>query len=69
MRKHSKINLSRTELKKIQKILDQFPKIDNFKIKESYNTGIGSNLYLELETIVHHIDGKFIVEISGPENW
>ena len=66
---NSEISITRNELNKIQKILDQFPKITNFKIKESYNSGIGSNLFLELDTNVHNTNGKFIVEISGTENW
>ena len=61
--------LRRSDLEDLNKIVSRFPKIDNFKLIESNASGIGSILSIQIETSINHIKGKFIVEVSGPENW
>lgn len=65
----NKISLSRNEFKKIKDILNKFPDVELFKIVEKESAGIGSIVNLEIETKIDDISGKFIVEISGVENW
>lgn len=61
--------IRRVELEDLNKIVSRFPEIDNFKLIESNMSGIGSVLSIQIETSINNIKGKFIVEVSGPENW
>jgi hypothetical protein len=63
------IIIRRSELEDLNKIVARFPEIDTFKLIESSTSGIGSVLSVQIETTVKYIKGKFIVEVSGPENW
>lgn len=65
----NKISLSRNEFKKIKDILNKFPGVELFKIVEKESAGIGSIVNLEIEIKIDDISGKFVVEISGVENW
>jgi hypothetical protein len=63
------INLNTENLQRIQEILERFPYNTNFRLISESGSGIGSCLYLELETKVEGIPGVFTAEISGVEDW
>ncbi len=61
--------LSKEDLEKIQAILDKFPEVSVFELKEEGNNGIGTVITMEFDHTHNGVTGKMIVEISGVENW
>lgn len=61
--------LNKTDIKKIQAVLDKFPEVDSFKLELDNSSGIGSIVTMTFDNKVNDIRGSFKVEISGVEDW
>ena len=63
------MHLSKEEVLKILEVMEKFPEAGCFELKQDNNSGIGSITTLTVFTEVNGIEGHFIIEISGIENW
>jgi hypothetical protein len=63
------MHLSKEEVLKILEVMEKFPEADCFELKQDTDSGIGSITTLTVFTEVNGIEGHFIIEISGIENW
>ena len=61
--------ISKTELKKILTIAEQFADAEDFELEQDGSFGIGTITTLLIHTNINGHDGIFSVEISGTENW
>jgi hypothetical protein len=61
--------LSRKDIETISKVLEQFPDLDTFEIKQDSSSGIGSYTSITFAREISGLNGNFTVEISGVEDW
>ena len=61
--------LHRDDITKIQEILDKFPEVDTFQVKNDTSSGIGAHTTIVIQTTVNGVDGEFETVISSVENW
>jgi len=61
--------LNRTDLRKIADILEKFPSVDQFILKQVGDNGIGTVTEITFDYEVNSIVCKLTMEISGVENW
>lgn len=61
--------VNRKEIEKIQDILSRFPLVESFKLDQSESSGIGCVTTMKFHTTINDVNGEFIVEISGVEDW
>ncbi len=61
--------LNKKDLTKMQEILDKFPEVDFFEVKQESGSGIGSVTSMTFTYEVNGYFGNFEVEISGVEDW
>lgn len=61
--------LNRQDIEKIQGILDQFPDVEHFEIKQDTSSGIGSITTMTFGHKTNGVNGSFIVEVTGIESW
>jgi len=60
--------LSLNELNKIKSIAEDVG-TESFTLSHSYDSGIGSILYITYDTFVADYAAKVTIEVSGVENW
>jgi hypothetical protein len=65
----AKINLSRDDLQKITSVLQSFPDVNFFELKQYGQSGIGSLLDISFNTEVNSVTGKLTVSISNESSW
>jgi hypothetical protein len=63
------MQLSKEEALKILEVMEKFPEVGCFELKQDSDSGIGSITTLTVFTEVNGIEGHFTIEISGIENW
>lgn len=69
MKINKKIKLSKSNIRKILDVMDKFPDSTQCIICEK-GCEIGSIVELELPSVcVNDVEGTFVVEIEGVENW
>ena len=61
--------LTRKDIEKISKILEQFPDLDIFEITQDSSSGIGSCTSMTFAREISGLKGSFEIEISGVEDW
>lgn len=61
--------LNRKDIKKITDILEQFPEVNAFELTQDSSSGIGSVTKMTVDAEVNGIEGEFVVEIAGVEDW
>lgn len=61
--------LHRDDIKKIQEILDKFPEVETFQIKNDISSGIGAHTTIVIQTKINDVPGEFETVISSVENW
>ena len=61
--------LNKRDLEKMQKVLEKFPEVDTFEVKQESGSGIGSVTTMTFTYEVNGYFGNFEVEISGVEDW
>lgn len=61
--------LHRDDIKKIQEILDKFPEVETFQIKNDTSSGIGAHTTIVIQTKINGVPGEFETVISSVENW
>ena len=61
--------LSRKDIEAISKVLEQFPDLDTFEIKQDSSSGIGCYTSMTFAREISGLEGNFTVEISGVEDW
>lgn len=63
------MTFTRKDINKINKILKDFPDIEDFNIEETESNGIGSIITLSFITKLNNNTGIFKIELSGIEDW
>lgn len=61
--------LHRNDLQKMLSILEKFPDVETFEIKQDNSSGIGSHTTMIYEINANGVSGSFEVVISSVENW
>lgn len=61
--------LSKKDLEKINQILKQFPDVQAVRLEQQGGNGIGTVITMAFDHESNGVDGIFVVEISGVENW
>jgi hypothetical protein len=61
--------INKEEVLKILSVMEKFPDTSSFVLESDSSSGIGSTITLTVQTTINEIDGEFMVEISGVENW
>lgn len=61
--------LHRDDITKIQEILDKFPEVETFEIKNDTSSGIGAHTTIVIQTKINDVPGEFETVISSVENW
>ncbi len=61
--------LHRDDIAKIQEILDKFPEVETFEIKNDTSSGIGAHTTIVIQTKINDVPGEFETVISSVENW
>lgn len=61
--------LHRKDIDTILDVLAKFPKVETFELKQDSSSGIGSITTLSFDTEVNGVNGNFVVEIDGVEDW
>jgi hypothetical protein len=64
-----KIFLNRSDISKIQHLLEKFPDTDFFSLIQESGSGIGSVLTMSFDYSANDIKGTFTTEINGVEDW
>lgn len=57
------------DIKRIQEVLNNFPDVETFEIKNDTSSGIGAHTSIVIPTTVNGVAGEFEVVISSIENW
>jgi hypothetical protein len=61
--------ICKDEVVKILNVMDKFPEATAFELVQKGQSGIGSTTALIIHATINGLDGEFITEISGVENW
>jgi len=61
--------ITKDDVEKILAVMNKFPTENAYQLESKNQAGIGSIMTLTIQTTIEGIDGNFIVEISGVENW
>ena len=61
--------LNREDIEKISEILEKFPNVDSFELKQDSGGGIGTIISMTFDQTVNGVTGAMTVEISGVDNW
>ena len=64
-----KIQLNRTILTKIDKVLSKFNKVEFFSLIESHSNGIGTTLDMEFTDDIHGFDTKVTIPLIDVSDW
>lgn len=65
----SKVWMNKEDITAIQQILEQFPKVERFQIKEHSQSGIGSCIDMVFDTEVNQTKCKITVPIADETKW
>jgi len=57
------------DIKRVQEVLNKFPNVETFEIKNDTSSGIGTHTSIVIQTTVNGVLGEFEVVISSVENW
>jgi hypothetical protein len=57
------------DIEKIQNILEKFPDVNTFTLKQVGDNGIGNVTTMNFHYKVNGVNGNFDIEISGVEDW
>ena len=69
MERWKEVQMNKKMVDRVVAVLEQFPDINRFTIKESPSNGIGTTTNMEFECVQNGVRGSFCVEIDGVENW
>jgi hypothetical protein len=61
--------ITQTEVKKILAVMEEFPDARSYKLEQTGQSGIGSNLTLTMDMDINGRKSMVIVEIAGVESW
>lgn len=61
--------LHRKDIDAILDVLAKFPDVEIFELEQDTSSGIGSITTMKFDVEVNGVDGDFIVEINGVEDW
>ena len=67
--KTTHMELSRSDIVKIQEILDKFPDSTYFELHREDGSGIGSILDMTLTSKFNDIPGKFTIRLVDVDSW
>lgn len=65
----AKVWLNDKDIADIQRVLEKFPEVKRFQLKEHGQSGIGSLLDMVFDTEVNGIKCKMIVPIADESTW
>ena len=61
--------IHRKDIERINDILEKFPDVTTFELKQEGTSGIGTCIYMTFNKEINGSTGTFEIEISGVDNW